>query len=74
MAKRAGIPHVDLTVERKVRDPLVAIKENVEVMMGVRGGTGVNSVGWKLRCVTLEDLVQLGLATEEDARRIWMEP
>jgi len=60
----AGIPHVDLTVDAKIRTVLVALKENQEVAQGLRGGNDA----WRKRACTLEMLVELGVITEAQAR------
>lgn len=72
--QRPGIPAVDLTIDSKVRSVLMPMKENIEILNGVRSGVGVNQAGWKQRSVTLEMLINAGVVTEEQARLMYQEP
>jgi hypothetical protein len=49
---------------------LGAIKQNIDIMNGVVGGTSANQDGWKQRSVTLEMLIELGVITEQQARSV----
>lgn len=72
--KRPGIPSIDQMIDRNIRMPLMAMKENIEIANGIRSGTDANQDGWKRRSVTLDMLVKLGIITEQQARSVWQEP
>ena len=72
--KRAGIPSVDNSVDPKIRQILVALKENVEISAGMRGQGDANQENWTRRSVTLGMLIKLGVLTEEEARSVWQDP
>jgi hypothetical protein len=72
--KRAGIPAIDTSIPMNLRVPLQAIKENIEIASGMRGG-GVNGdLNWTRRSVTLGMLIKLGIITEQQARSVWQDP
>jgi hypothetical protein len=71
---RAGIPAIDQTIDPKIAKVLMALKENVEISSGMRGGNDPNQQNWKRRSASLGMLVDLGVITEEQARSVWQEP
>jgi len=72
--RRAAVPHIDISIDPKIRGVLNALKENVEIANGMRGDNNVNQQNWKRRSVTLDMLIKLGVITEEEARSVWQEP
>jgi hypothetical protein len=49
---------------------LAAVKQNIDIMNGVVGGTSANQDGWRQKVVTLDMLINLGLITEQQARNL----
>lgn len=72
--KRAGIPAIDQALDPRIVKPLMALKENVEISSGMRGGNNANQDNWKRRSASLGMLVDLGVITEAQARAVWQDP
>lgn len=49
---------------------LAAVKQNIDIMNGVVGGTNANQDGWRQKVVTLDMLIKAGVITEQEARTL----
>lgn len=78
-SKRPGLPSVDPNLPSGLAGFLGPIKENIEIMNGIRSsgrqvGSGLGYDGWSRRSVTLGMLVRAGLITEPQALDLYEDP
>lgn len=61
--KYPAIPHTALHDQQQMADTILRVREVLETMIGVRKRS-------RLRMVNVDDLIQLGLITENDLRKL----